>query len=123
MLRVVVDAGHDVGAAEPLRIFERRVGDQLAGLQVEQPQHDRRRAQSIAMPWIGPVERSTSSPSMRMRSPSRVTAGSSVMFAMADRQFERVPLDAHLAAAHRVAANFARRRRSRGSGTTGESYP
>ena len=32
---------------------------------------------SIAMPWIGPVERAISSPSSRMRSPSRVTAGSS----------------------------------------------
>ena len=32
---------------------------------------------SIARPWIGPVERAISSPSMRMRSPSRVTAGSS----------------------------------------------
>ncbi len=39
MQRVVLNAGHHVGAAETLRIFERGVGHQFAGLEVEQTQH------------------------------------------------------------------------------------
>ena len=45
MLAVVADARHHVGAAEALRILERGVGDLLAGLQIEQPEHDRGGAQ------------------------------------------------------------------------------
>ena len=40
MLGVVVDARHDVGAAEALRVLERGVGDQFAGLEVDQAQDD-----------------------------------------------------------------------------------
>ncbi len=39
MLAVVMDARHHVGTAEPLRVFERRIGDAGAGLQVEKTQH------------------------------------------------------------------------------------
>ena len=45
MLRVVVDARHHVRAAEALRVFERRVGDQFAGFEVDQAQDDGRRAE------------------------------------------------------------------------------
>ncbi len=34
-----MDARHHVGTAEPLRVFERRVGDAGAGFQVEKAQH------------------------------------------------------------------------------------
>ena len=45
MLGVVVDARHHVRAAEALRVLERGVGDQLAGLEIEQPEDDGRRAE------------------------------------------------------------------------------
>ena len=45
MLAVVVDARHDLGAAEALRVLERRVGDELARLEIEQPEDDRRGAE------------------------------------------------------------------------------
>ena len=45
MVRVVMDARHHVGTAESLRIFERGVGDQFAGFEIDQAQDDRGRAQ------------------------------------------------------------------------------
>ena len=81
MLRVVVDARHHVGAAEPLRVLERRVGDELAGFQVDEPHA---RSWSCRGPsrcrgsgrWSG---RFLHRRWARMRSPSRVTAGSSAV--------------------------------------------
>ena len=45
MLGVVGDARHDFGAAESLRIFERGVGDEFAGFQIDKPQDNRCRAE------------------------------------------------------------------------------
>ena len=45
MFGVVVDSGHDVRAAEPLRILERRVCDELAGLEIDQTDDDGRGAE------------------------------------------------------------------------------
>ena len=45
MLGVVRDARHHLRSAEALRILKRSVRDQLAALQIQQPQHDRRGAQ------------------------------------------------------------------------------
>ena len=42
MLAIVADAGHHVGAAEALRILERRIGDQLSGFKIEEPQDNSR---------------------------------------------------------------------------------
>ena len=115
MSGVVVDARHHVRAAEALRILERRVGDELAGLEVEEPQDDRRRAEihrdavnrtAGAIDLLAVIEST-------MRSPSRVTAGSSVVVPSAGGQVQGRALDAHLAAAHRVARDLALRRPSR----------
>ena len=45
MMCVVMNARHNIGAAEALWVFERSVGHQLAGFQVQQPQHDGGRPQ------------------------------------------------------------------------------
>ncbi len=45
VVRVVLDACHDIGAAEPLRILERPCGDGDAPLEVDQVHDDRRRAE------------------------------------------------------------------------------
>ena len=68
--RVVVDARHHVRAAEPLRVLERRVGDQLARLEVEQPQRRSSscRGRSRGRGWR-PGPGPTSTPSIRTRSP------------------------------------------------------
>jgi hypothetical protein len=42
MTGVVVDPGHDVRAAEALRVLERGVRDLLAGLEIDQPHDDGR---------------------------------------------------------------------------------
>ena len=124
MMRVVMNARHHIGAAEALRVFERSVGDQLAGLEVEQPQHDRGRAQvhGDAMERAVDGDRSPS-PSIRMRSPSRVTAGSSSTVrwlsgsSKAWRSMRMCP------ASHRVAADLAVVRQERACGRRGGSGP
>jgi hypothetical protein len=45
MIGVVADASHDLGSAEALRVLERGVGNLLAGFQIEEAEHDRRRAE------------------------------------------------------------------------------
>jgi hypothetical protein len=41
VLGIVLDPRHHVGAAEALRVLERRVGDQCAGLEIVETQHHR----------------------------------------------------------------------------------
>ena len=109
MLGVVMDPRHDVRAAEALRILERRVGDLLAGLEIDQPDDDgcgaevdretvnragragdvlagRRVDDAIAVAHDGGIER------------RRLVGG---------RKIERLSLDAHLSAPHRVALDLA----------------
>ena len=113
MLGVVVDPRHHVRAAEALRVLERGVGDQLAGLEIEQAEHDGRRAE-VHRQAVDRAGRPRRFPRRRcrMRSPSRVTAGSSARPACRAAQVERMPLESRmLAAPHRVAARRRRRRR------------
>ena len=44
MLGVVGDARHDLRPAEALRILKRSVRNQLAGFEIDKPQHNRRGA-------------------------------------------------------------------------------
>ena len=112
MLGVVMDPRHDVGPAEALRILERRVGDELAGFEIDQPEHDGGGAEvdREAVDRTGRAGDSSPVIASTMRSPSRTTADRAPRLA-AGRKVERVPLDAHLAAAHRVALDLAGRRR------------
>ena len=85
--RIVVDARHHVGAAEALGILERGVGDQLAGLQVEEAQHDGGGAE-VHGDAVGGRSAEPSTSRARVGSPTAL------------------PLDAHVAAPHGVAANL-----------------
>ncbi len=109
MSGVVVDPRHDVRAAKALRVLERRIGDELAGFEIDQPDDDRGRPEidREAMDRTGRSGRSSSPliPST-MRSPSRTTAGSSAVVWWRGRKMQRASLDAHLAPPHRVALDL-----------------
>src|ERR1041385_5043859 len=42
---VVMNPRHDIGTAEPLRIFKRSVGNDFTGFQIQKPDHNRGGAQ------------------------------------------------------------------------------
>ena len=107
MLGVVGDARHDFRAAEALRILKRSVRDQLAGFEIDEAQDNRRGAEVHGDAVDGPGgafhfdavdEDAVSIASDR---------GIELECAIADRQSERVALDAHVSAPHGVAANVA----------------
>ena len=107
MVGVVVDARHHVGAAEALRVFERRVGDELAGLEVDQAQDDGRRAEVHR----DAVDRAGRAVDLDAVEEDAVAVARD---ARVERhllplvgQAQGVALDAHLAAAHRVAFHLA----------------
>ena len=117
---VVMDPGHHVRAAEALRILERRVRDELAGFEIDQPDDDGGRPEvdreavnrtgraGDLFPGHG-VDDTIALTHDRGIERRRLVGG---------RKVQRAPLDAHLAAAHRVALDLARRRRRPGTGTT-----
>ena len=112
MLRVVVDSRHHLGTAEPLRVLERRVGNELAGLEIEQAQHDGGRAEIHG----DPVERTWPAINFLTVEEHAVAlsrhGGGEMGRAAGAGQTERLPLDAHAAAAHGV-ADDARGRRTK----------
>ncbi len=107
MLGVVADARHDLGSAEALRVLERRVRNLLAGFEIEETEHDRRRAE---------VHREAMDRGGRPcdlfavdQDAIAVTRHSGVerRALLCSRQRERLSLDSHLATPHRVAADDA----------------
>jgi hypothetical protein len=105
MDRVVLDARHHVRAPEPLWILERRVGDLVARLEVEQAHDHGRRAEihGDARGSAPPIARPRRHQSECDRRPGdgrvKPPAGRHGIGA------ERVPLDAHLSAAHGVTSH------------------
>ena len=107
---VVVDARHHVGSAESLRILERRVGHELAGLEVDQANDNRRRTEIHREPVDRAarfVEHLAADP---VDDPAALSyhRGIDRHLRLADRQVQRVALDAHVTAPHRVALDSAR---------------
>jgi hypothetical protein len=102
---VVMDPRHDVGAAEALRVFERRVGDLLAGLEVDQAD-DHGRGTEIDREAVNrPARAGDFFAGARLDDAIAVTddGGIECRLPVRGRQVERLPFDAHLPAAHRVA--------------------
>ena len=121
MVGVVLDARHHVGPAEALRVFERRVGDELAGFEVDQAQDDGRRAQ-VHRDAVDRPGRAVDFDAVEQDAIAVARDGGIELHLLAaGGQAERVPLDAHLAAAHRVAFDFAGVGDDRSTGTTGGS--
>jgi len=102
VLRVVVDARHHVRTTESLRILERRVGNLLARLEVEEAQHDGRGAEIHREA----VNRPGASSDLSSFNEDAIAVARHCWLELertrTHRKPERMPLDLHLTAAHRV---------------------
>src|SRR6202034_1421771 len=106
MAGVVCDARHDLGAAEALRIFKGGVGNQLSIFEVQQA-HDHGRCSKIHRDSVNGTSGSLDFDSVNQDAVS-VTRHSRIEreSLTASGQAVCLPFNAHVSAAHGVAANF-----------------
>ncbi len=103
---VVEDARHDVRSAETLGIFERGVGDEVAGFEVVEAKDDSGGAEihGEAVNW----GEGSGDFAIVDENAIAVAADSRIKLLKTGRQTDGAALDAHLPAAHGVAADFTR---------------
>ena len=108
MLGVVVDPGHDVRAPEALRVLERGVRDLLAGLEINEPDDDGCGPQIDRQPVNRTGRAGDVFAARRIDDAIAVThdRGIERRLLVRRRKVERLPLDAHLSAPHRVALDL-----------------
>ena len=105
VIRVVSDARHHLRAAETLRILKRSVRNQLAALEVEQAQNDRRRPKVHSEPMDRPGR--AFHLSSIYKDAATVACHCRIELERgADGQTECVALDAHAPPPHGMAANL-----------------
>src|SRR5689334_11946529 len=106
--RVVLDAAHDVRAAEALRVLEGRIRDELARFEIEQAEHNGRRSDIHR----DAVDRGDGAGDLDAVEEDAIDTLARDAWVQRDRlatgwQPQCVPLDAHLAATHRVTGHGA----------------
>jgi hypothetical protein len=107
MVGVVGDARHDFRAAEALRVFEGGVGDELAGFKVDKAQDDRGGAEIHRDAEQGAGGAGYFNAVNEDAITVAGDGGIGFEVAIRDGQSEGVALDAHVTAAHGMAADVA----------------